>query len=84
MTQGDDRILEALESSGLTLSPRVIAFNTDYSGNYINKRVRKLRDAGLVERVDEGLYRITGDGRAYLAGDLSAEDLESVERSESS
>lgn len=76
MTQGDDRILETLESSGLTLSPRVIAENTDYSGNYINKRIRRLADAGLVERMDEGLYRISELGQDYLAGDLDAEDLE--------
>ena len=76
MTQGDDRILETLESSGLTLSPAVIAHNTDYSGNYINKRVRKLNNHDLVERVDEGMYRITDCGRAYLTGEIDADDLE--------
>ncbi|ELZ06916.1 hypothetical protein C480_07812 [Natrialba aegyptia DSM 13077] len=35
-----------------------------------------MRDAELVDRVDEGLYRITDRGRAYLAGELDAEDLE--------
>lgn len=76
MTQGDDRILETLESSGLALSPSVIAYNTDYSRNYINKRMRKLREAGLVDRPDEGYYRISDCGRAYLQGDLDADDLE--------
>jgi len=76
MTQGDDRILETLESSGLVLSPRVLSENTDYTRNYINKRLKKLRENGLVDRVDDGLYRITDRGRAYLDGDLDAEDLE--------
>lgn len=76
MTQGDDRILETLETSGLILSPRVLSANTDYTRNYINKRLRKLRENDLVERVDEGLYRITDRGRAYLAGELDAENLE--------
>jgi len=76
MTQGDDRILETLESSGIVLSPAVIAYNTEYTRNYVNKRIRKLRDASLVERVDEGYYAITDRGRAYLSGDLDADDLE--------
>lgn len=76
MTQGDDRILETLESSGLVLSPRILSENTDYTRNYINKRLKKLRENGLVERVDEGLYEITDRGRDYLAGELDADDLE--------
>ena len=76
MTQGDDRILETLESSGIVLSPAVLAYNTDYTRNYVNKRLRKLRNNDLVERVDSGYYVITDRGRAYLAGDLDNEDLE--------
>ncbi len=76
MTQGDDRILETLESSGMVLSPAVIAYNTDYTRNYVNKRLRILRNESLVNRVDEGYYRITDRGRAYLSGNLDADDLE--------
>ena len=76
MTQADDRMLETLEETGLVLSPKVLAVNTDYTRHYVSKRLAKLLDAGLVKRVDEGLYQITGRGRAYLAGDLDAEDLE--------
>lgn len=79
MTQGDDRILETLESSGLILSPAVIAKNTDYTRNYVNKRMRKLREEGLVERVEDGYYRISDRGRAYLRGELDADDFEDVE-----
>lgn len=76
MTQGDDRILETLEYADIALSPAVVAYNTDYSRNYVNKRIRKLREVDLVDRPDEGYYRITDRGRAYLKGELSAEDLE--------
>lgn len=76
MTQGDDRILETLESSDLVLSPAVLAYNTDYTRNYISKRMRKLRENGLVDRVDEGYYRITDRGRAYLSGEIKSGELE--------
>lgn len=76
MTQGDDRVLETLADSGLILSPAVIAINTDYTRNYINKRIAVLRENRLVERIDGGYYAITDKGRAYLAGDLDADDLE--------
>lgn len=76
MTQADNRILEILEESGLTLSPKVLAYNADYTRNYMTNRLAELREAGLVERVDEGLYQITDRGRQYLAGEISADELE--------
>lgn len=75
MTQADDRILETLADSDLVLSPRVLAVNTDYSRHYVSARLGELRDAGLVDRVDDGLYRITDRGRAYLEGELDSDDL---------
>ncbi|WP_436347383.1 MarR family transcriptional regulator [Natronorubrum sp. FCH18a] len=79
MTQADDRILETLADSSLTLSPRVLAANTDYSRHYISARLGELRDAELVDRVDEGLYVISDRGLAYLEGELSADELENNE-----
>jgi ArsR family transcriptional regulator, cadmium/lead-responsive transcriptional repressor len=76
MTQADDRLLETLAESNLILSPRVLSVNTDYSRHYLSTRLSELHDAGLVERVDEGLYRITGRGQAYLVGELDADELE--------
>lgn len=76
MTQADDRLLETLEDTGLILSPRVLAVNTDYSRHYVSERLALLLDADLVEKFDDGLYRITEQGQAYLAGDLDAEELE--------
>ena len=76
MTQTDDRLLETLEDSGLVLSPRVLAFNTDYSRHHVSRRLAELTEAGLVEKVEEGLYRITERGRGYLVGDLDGSELE--------
>lgn len=77
MTQADDRILETLADSNLILSPRVLSVNTDYSRHYLSTRLGRLHEAGLVNRVDEGLYEITGRGQAYLVGRVDADDLES-------
>ncbi|MFC4438028.1 MULTISPECIES: MarR family transcriptional regulator [Natrialbaceae] len=77
MTQADDRLLETLADSALVLSPRVLSVNLDYSRHYLSTRLGKLHEAGLVNRVDEGLYEITGRGQAYLVGELDADDLES-------
>ncbi|MFC7047310.1 MarR family transcriptional regulator [Halobacteriaceae archaeon GCM10025711] len=76
MTQADDRILETLKDTGLILSPRILSVNTDYSRHYVSERLAELTDAGLIERVDEGLYRITELGEQYLAGELDANELE--------
>ncbi|WP_076143222.1 helix-turn-helix domain-containing protein [Natrinema saccharevitans] len=76
MTQADDRILETLADSDLILSPRVLSANIDYSRHYLSTRLGKLCDAGLVDRIDEGLYRITDRGHAYLEGKLEADEIE--------
>jgi Mn-dependent DtxR family transcriptional regulator len=78
MTQADDRLLESLEGSNLVLSPRILAVNTDYSRHYVSERLAILLDAELVEKEDEGLYRITERGRAYLSGEIDADYLEDV------
>lgn len=75
MTQADDRILETLEDSGLILSPRILSVNIDYSRHYVSRRLKKLQESGLVERIDDGLYKITEKGSDYLTGDLNADDL---------
>ncbi|RLM68401.1 MULTISPECIES: winged helix-turn-helix transcriptional regulator [Halorubrum] len=76
MNQTDDRVLELLDESGLILTPAVIAKNLEYTRNWVSRRIGKLENSGLVEPVDSGYYRITDRGRAYLAGELDASDLE--------
>lgn len=68
----DDRILEALASSGMILSPSVIAINIDKSRSQVNRRLSVLVEYGLVTRVKRGYYEVTSTGEAYLEGDLDA------------
>lgn len=84
MTAADDRILEFLQNEGnreLIATPGMIELNIDYGKTHISNRLGVLRDAVLVEYHDEtrGAYCITDRGRAYLAGELDAEDLEDAE-----
>ncbi|MXV61290.1 winged helix-turn-helix transcriptional regulator [Natronorubrum sp. JWXQ-INN-674] len=76
MNQTDNRILELLDESDLALSPAVVAVNLDYSRNWVSRRMSKLEKKGLIEKFRGSYYRITPRGRAYLEGDLEAEDLE--------
>ncbi len=71
----DERILEALDTSGMILSPAVIAINIDKTRSEVNRRLSSLVDHGLVTRVKRGYYKITADGQAYLTGELAASDL---------
>ena len=76
MNQTDDRILELLAESDLILTPAVIGKNLEYTRNWVSRRIGKLEDASLVEPVDPGYYRITDRGRAYLSGEIDADELE--------
>ncbi len=76
MTPMDNRILEVLQSSGLVLSPSIISYNLDVSREAVNRRLKELTAYGMVEKVDRGKYEISEEGRAYLAGELDADDLE--------
>lgn len=71
----DDRILEVLQSSGLVLSPSIIAYNIDKSREEVNRRLSELVEYGIVERVERGKYQIADAGEEYLVGRLNAETL---------
>lgn len=75
----DERILEALDSSGLILSPAVISINIDKSRSAVNRRLSTLVEYGLVTRVQRGYYEITETGQQYLAGELDASTLSDPE-----
>ena len=79
MTKSDDAILELLDECGIAIPPRAIAFNIEnVSRPTIDRRLPKLEVADLVERYEDpqGYTRITDRGRAYLAGDINADELE--------
>jgi predicted transcriptional regulator len=78
MTRADDTILEFFEETGIEAPPAVVEHNIDFSITHVRRRMRELESEGLLEKVDEekGYYAITVRGRAYLAGDLDADELE--------
>ena len=75
----DERILEALESSGMILSPAVIAKNIEKSRDEVNRRLSVLVNHEFVERVERGYYVISGRGEQYLEGDFDASSLDADE-----
>lgn len=86
----DDAILEFFDeqTDDIVMSPSIVWWNlsksrkiTDKSRETVARRMRKLPEFGLLERVDDdrAYYRITDKGRAYLSGDLEANDLENGE-----
>lgn len=79
MTQMDDQILELLQSAGIVLSPSIIAYNLDVSREGATRRLQKLTNYRLVDRVERGKYKISKSGSEYLMGKLDASKLEIIE-----
>lgn len=77
MTKADDRILEYLEEE-VKASPGEIADDEriDYERKYIQRRLKKLTDAGLITRVHRGQYLLSDTGAGYLAGQKDLSDLD--------
>ena len=83
MTGHDDSILEYLDEHDVALPPRGLEINLnreDVSISYrtINRRLKELQDADLVQKIDDksGYYAITQKGREYLSGELDASELD--------
>lgn len=76
MTIWDDRILEILSDSGPN-SPTPLSEHEYIHVNKstVSRRLRKLKDHGLVMALGNGVYSITSKGQEYLDGELNAEDL---------
>ena len=83
----DESILRFLAERNAIFKPKALFENLREYENItfgyktVKRRLNELEERGLVERVDlpdmnESSYRrITDRGRAYLAGDLDADDL---------
>lgn len=76
MSVTDDQILETLDSSGLVLTPSVIAKNVGFSREQVQRRLNEFLKKDFVDKVDRGYYEIAGRGRAYLRGDFDAATLD--------
>jgi Mn-dependent DtxR family transcriptional regulator len=79
MTKADDSLLEALRDDGnltpLAASREGMVARANIGRKYAGRRLRKLAEYGLVEYVDEGLYRLTDAGFSYLNEELDASTL---------
>lgn len=76
MSPIDYEILSFFEDHDILASPQVIAANIDYDRNYTGKRCRNFKKYELLERDENGLYELSEKGRAFLAGELDASELE--------
>jgi DNA-binding PadR family transcriptional regulator len=83
MNKATDPVLELLDEHGLALPPGAIAFNLDRlvedapSEPTVSRAIRRLREHGFIEKAhpDHTYYAITDRGRAYLAGELDAGEI---------
>jgi repressor of nif and glnA expression len=75
-------VLRLLAESGLALSAKSIVHNLNErlerppSRATVHRSLSGALDAGLVHQPEGSLYAITDTGREYLAGNLSADDIE--------
>lgn len=78
MTIWDDRILEVAQEKDSVRAPVLVECDHMHiSRSQISRRLRKLREYGLLNDLGNGVYSITADGESYLNGDLNAEELQS-------
>ncbi|MEZ3118040.1 PhiH1 repressor [Halobaculum sp. MBLA0147] len=81
MVPSDDQILELLHDNQ-HLTPKGIEHYGGPSSGHAHDRCAVLAEYGLIERVVQGLYKLTDEGRAYLNEELDASELEPVDEAE--
>lgn len=74
----DERIMETMRDEG-NLTPQAVENFGVCSRSHGSVRLSKLSKYGLVERIAQGLYRLTDDGRAFLDEELDASTLDPVD-----
>jgi predicted transcriptional regulator len=82
MMTADLYILDFFDQVGISLSPLVLAYELDYTRQYVSKRCRTLTDVGLLTlpRGEDsyGLYELTDLGHRFLNDELTDEEREHV------
>lgn len=68
-------ILDFFDNHDIWISARGLAKNIDYDRNYVTRECPTLVENGLLQK-EGNIYSLTDRGRAFLAGDLDADDLE--------
>ncbi|WP_323172861.1 transcriptional regulator [Natrialba sp. PRR66] len=78
MSRDDFRILESLAEPNILKiqSPTIVAYNLDMTRPHVSNRLSEFTQHGLVEKIEDGRYRISERGRAYLDGELPIKELE--------
>lgn len=66
VTKMDREILELLLTSGIVLTPAVIADNLNRSRSGISRRLNSLQAGGLVNKEGRGKYSISKLGAGYV------------------
>jgi len=83
MAPADDAILNLLAPpKKLELITSEIAWNTGYGTAHVGKRLRVLRDAGFIEKIEEEgsypHYTTTTLGERYLDNKIQIEELKEI------
>ena len=76
MTIWDDRILEIADEEGSVRAPTLV--ESKYLGisrSQISRRLRKLKEKGLLNDLGNGVYSLSRKGKQYLEGELDAGEL---------
>lgn len=83
MVPADDPILETFRDRG-NLTPRALSregrvARVDIGGQHASNRCRALWRRGILVMVDDSLYALSDDGRAYLDEQLDASTLDELD-----
>ena len=72
MTLWDDRIMEVIRDEGPSSASELVDHKYIHvSKSTISRRLNKLADNGLLERLPNGVYSLTTNGEQYLDGELN-------------
>jgi len=69
--------LEVDSSYGpVIVTPTTMADMIDKHPEYIGRRMRLLRDGGILDQIGEGRYQLSDFGRDFLAGEAGHNEIE--------
>ncbi|WP_308219566.1 winged-helix domain-containing protein [Halorientalis litorea] len=83
MTIWDDRILEIISVEGSGAASELKERDElDIAHSTISRRLKKLSEHGLLNRLANGVYTLTDEGEAYLEGEYDAAKERYINRGE--
>jgi DNA-binding IclR family transcriptional regulator len=75
----DYHIFEFFEDYDIQVPPKVLGENIGYNHAYVGRRLRTLRDVGLLDQNNNQYYELSDLGQEFLAGDFSREEVEALD-----